>query len=250
MSERSQHAVLWWALAMTIVYGLALVFLFKMVPPPGATWSAPEIAGFYLENQNLIKTGAVIASWTAAFFLPLSVVIGMQIRRLEKGRIWSTLTIAGGSMMSLFLVLPPLFWGVAAFTPTRPVEVTALIHELAMLTLVTTDQYFVFMWVAVAVVCFIPTAVRHSPFPRWFGWFTAWIALMFEAGAIAFFPRTGVFSWNGLLVFWSPLSLFGLWITVMATLLFKSLKQQRLEAEAAVSADLEAGATAGAGASR
>lgn len=242
MSERNQIAVLWWALAMTVVYVVVLGFLFKMVPPPAATLSADQIAGFYQENQNLIKAGAVIASWTAAFMLPLAAVIGIQIRRVEKGRIWSLLTIAGGSMMSIFLVLPPVFWGVAAFTPTRATEVTALMHELAMLTLVTTDQYFIFMWVAIAVVCFTPTTVKHSPFPRWFGWVTAWTALMFELGAIAFVPRSGVFSWNGLLVFWSPLFLFGLWITIMATLLFKSLKRQRLESDALVSDGVDSSA--------
>jgi hypothetical protein len=141
------------------------------------------------------------------------------------------MTISGGVMMSIFLVLPPLFWGVAAFTPHRDPQATALMHELGMLTLTTTDQYYVFMWVAIVVICFLPTSVTHSPFPRWFGYFTAWIALMFEAGAFAFLPRTGPFAWNGLLVFWSPLTLFGLWIGVMSYLLLTNLKRQREEAQ-------------------
>jgi hypothetical protein len=119
-----------------------------------------------------------------------------------------------------------LFWGVAAFTPTRAPEITATVHELALLTLVTTDQYYIFLWVAITVVCLIPNNVVHTPFPRWFGYFTAWVAIMFEAGAIAFVTRTGPFAWDGLLVFWSPLSLFGLWIIVAAVLLFKALNGQ------------------------
>ncbi len=47
--------------------------------------------------------------------------------------------------MSIPLVLPPIYWGVAAFTPTRAPEITAIMHELAMLTFVTTDQYYIFM---------------------------------------------------------------------------------------------------------
>ena len=54
---------------------------------------------------------------------------------------------------------------------------------------------------------------------------------MFEAGAIAFMPRTGPFAWNGLLVFWSPLSLFGAWISVTAYLLLKAIRRQREEEE-------------------
>jgi hypothetical protein len=62
-------------------------------------------------------------------------------------------------------VLPPLFWGVAAFTPNRPADVTAIMHELGTLTITTTDQYYIFMWVAVVVICLLPNRVVHSPFP-------------------------------------------------------------------------------------
>jgi len=105
-------------------------------------------------------------------------------------------------------------------------------HELGLLTLTTTDQYYIFSWVAVAVISLRPNTVVHSPFPRWFGYFTIWIALMFEAGAIAFNTRTGPFAWNGLLVFWTPLSLFGLWIIVIAVLLFKAIAKQQADAVA------------------
>jgi hypothetical protein len=231
MSERSQIAVVWWAIALTTMYGVSLVFLLHMVPPPSATLSANEVADFYREHATSIRVGAMIDGWCGAFMLPLSAVLAVQVARVEKGRIWAVLTGLGGATMSLFLVLPPIFWGVAAFTPERAPEVTLLMHELALLTLVTTDQFFIFMWVAIVVVCFLPTTARHSPFPRWFGWFTAWTMIMFEVGAIAFLTRTGPFSWNGLLVFWSPLTLFGAWIAITSTLLLKALKRQRLEAQ-------------------
>jgi hypothetical protein len=47
-------------------------------------------------------------------------VIAVQIARQEKGRpIWALIAALGGALLSLMLVLPPLFWGVAAFTPGR-----------------------------------------------------------------------------------------------------------------------------------
>jgi hypothetical protein len=228
MSNRAQRIIIWWSVGLMVIYGLVLGFLFNMIPPPRATMSAHQIADWYAHRHTRIRVGAVIASWTSAFMLPLSVVVGVQLARIEGGkRVWSILTIASGAMMSIFLVLPPLFWGVAAFTPGRDPQATALMHELGMLTLVTTDQYYIFMWVAVAIFCFRKTTVAFSPFPRWFGYYTIWIALMFEAGAIAFMTRTGPFAWNGLLVFWSPLSLFGAWLSVMIYLLLKAIKQQK-----------------------
>jgi hypothetical protein len=234
VSERAQIGIVWWALALTAIYGLVLGLLLHMIPPPDATMSAVEIARWYSDHAFSIKVGATIASWTSAFMLPLWAVIGIQISRQEKGRpIWAVMAVAGGAMMSIFLVLPPLFWGVAAFTPSRSADTTAMMHELGVLTLTTTDQFYIFNWVAVVVICLRPQIAPHSPFPRWFGYFSAWIGMMFEAGAMAFNFRTGPFSWNGLLVFWSPLSLFGVWIGVMAYLLLRSLKLQRQDALAA-----------------
>jgi hypothetical protein len=220
--------MIWWAIVFAVIYGIALALLFNMIPPPSPKLSATQVAHWYAVRHTRIRLGAVIASWTSAFMVPLFVVIGAQMAREERGqKPWSILTISGGILMSIFLVLPPLFWGVAAFTPARDPQITATMHELGMLTLVTTDQFYIFAWVAVAVICFLPKTVANSPFPRWFGYFTAWIAFMFEAGAIAFFPRSGPFAWNGLLVFWSPLTLFGLWIAVACYLLFGALRRQQ-----------------------
>jgi hypothetical protein len=231
MSERSQSILVWWAIVFAVIYGIVLWLLLDMVPPPTAKLDATQIAHWYAVRHTKIRIGAVIASWTSAFMVPLSIVVAAQMSRQEKGsKIWSVMTVVGGGMMSIFLVLPPLFWGVAAFTPTRAPQVTAIMHELGMLTLTTTDQYYVFMWVAVVVISLLPTSARNSPFPRWFGYLSAWIALMFEAGAFAFLPRTGPFAWNGLLVFWVPLTLFGVWIAVMCRLLLVALKRQREEA--------------------
>jgi hypothetical protein len=233
MSARAQRILLWWGLAFTVIYGLVWWRLFHMMPPPSAKWSADEIARFYVHNSSTIKIGATICGWTSGFMVPITVVVAVQISRHETGKpVWAALAFAGGTLMSIPLVLPPIYWGVAAFTPTRAPEITAIMHELAMLTFVTTDQYYIFMWVAIAFVALLPNTVAYTPFPRWFGYYTAWAALMFEAGAVAFLTRSGLFAWNGLLAFWAPVVTFFAWIVVMAVLLFRAIASQD-EAESA-----------------
>jgi hypothetical protein len=39
-------------------------------------------------------------------------------------------------------------------------------------------------------------------------------------------PRTGPLAWDGLLVFWSPLSLFSVWIGIQCWLIFRALRGQ------------------------
>jgi len=236
-SERSQRAILWWGIALAVAYGLALVFLLQQVPTKNPEWGAQQVADFYLENQAKIKWGAVIGGWTGGFMMPILAVVAVQMARVETGgwKIWSALSLVSGALMSLLLMLPPLFWGVAAYTaPRKEPEVTALMHELASLTLVTTDQYYIFLWVAVTVLCLRPATqlVPNNPFPRWWGYLSMWITVMFEAGAFAFVPRTGPLAWNGLLVFWSPLTLFGVWISIQSWLLFRALRHQSADSDA------------------
>lgn len=231
-SVRSQRIILWWGIALAIVYAFSFIFLLQQVPTKNPAWSAEQVAAWYFENRTKIKWGAVIASWSGAFMMPILAVVAVQMARVETGglKIWSALSLVSGALMSLFLMLPPMFWGVAAYTaPRKDPEVTTVMHELATITLTTTDQYYIFMWVAVTVMCLRPATalVKNNPFPRWWGYGSLWITFMFEAGAIAFLPRSGPFAWNGLLVFWSPLSLFTLWITIQSWLTFRALRGQR-----------------------
>ena len=231
MSLRSQKVFVWWSIVFIAIYAFNLLILLHMLPPPSARWSSTEIARFYFEHATEIKFGATVASWTGACMVPLVVVITAQIYRHEHARapVWTMLGFAGGILMTIFVALPPLCFGAAAFTPDRSADVTAAVHELGVLSLVTTDQYFIFLQVAVAVICLTPKSVVHTPFPRWFGYFTAWVLLMSEAGAIAFLTRSGPFAWNGLLAFWSPTVLFGSWLVIASVLLITAINAQMSE---------------------
>lgn len=227
MSIQAQRILVWWALAFILIFGLSYGFLIHLLPLPRATLTADEVALFYRQNSFEIRLGAVICSWVSAFMVPLAVVIGVQMARLEQGiPIWSILEICGGCLMSLFLVLPPMFWGIAAFSPERPHEITLFMHEFANLTLVTSDQFFIFQNVAIAYVALTQRIDSNSPFPRWMGYFTIWASFMFEAGALGFLSRTGPFAWNGLFVYWIPLIVFGTWFFVMAFMLLRALRHQ------------------------
>jgi hypothetical protein len=232
MTERSQAIMIWWGLIFMGIYWFAFWGLLNMMPPPRATLNADEVAAFYTVNGFGIRLGAMVASYTSAFMVPISVVIAIQMARLEKGvPAWSILAFAGGIMMSIFLVLPPLFWGVAAFTPSRAHEATALMHDLGTLTMVTTDQFYIFQMIAMAYISLTQEIDENSPFPRWLGYFTIWAALMFELGAIAFIPKTGPFAWNGLFVFWCPLVIFGAWVAIVCISILKALKRQAASQE-------------------
>lgn len=230
MSVRTQQILLAWTVLFAVAYVLALAFLLDMIPPPPATWSASQLADWYAARHTSIRIGAVVSSICSGFMLPLSAVIAVQLARIDGGmRVWSLAALSGGVMTSIPMVLPPLFWGVAAYTPSRDVQVTALAHEIGTLIYVSVVPFYLFLFVAVIVFCLRKPTAAHSPFPRWFGYLTAWIALMFEAGPMAFLTKTGPFAWDGVLAFWVPFILVIAWLSMMIPLLANALRHQANE---------------------
>lgn len=239
-SLRSQIFLVWWSLIFTIIFTLSLIFLLHIVPPPRATMTSEEIKSWYQAHDKSIKLGAAVCGITSAFFVPLSTVLAAQIRRHETGYpIWSQLTLISGGLTAMFLVLPPIAFGAAAFTPGRSADATAVMHQFGLLMLVTTDMWYVFMWVALIVVSLRSRSVENSAFPRWFGYFCIFSMSVFEFGVIAFLVRTGPFAWNGVVVWWAVFGIFFLWIIVAAALLLKSLKRQLADAGANSDSDVD-----------
>lgn len=231
VSERSQRAILWWSVAFLVIFAFTWVFLLEMVPPPPATLSAADVAAYYTEHATKIKLGSVIASWTSAFMVPFSLVVAFQLARIEEGKpVWAVLSLCSGCLMSMFLVFPPILWGVVAFEPSRPVEITSALNQMANLTLITTDQFYIFQMIAIWIVSLRAKPDPLSAFPRWLGWLTLWTAIIVELGAAAYMFRTGPFAWGGLFAFWFPFNFFFIWMISMFIMLFRALRLQEAAA--------------------
>jgi hypothetical protein len=229
LTERAQIILIWWAFITMIIFGASFWGIMHMVPPPSPRLPAAAIAEFYRLNAAQIRVGAMITSWTSAFMVPLAIVISAQMLRVDKGiPIMAIAQVIGGAMMSMFLVFPPMIYGIAAFTPERFPEITAMLHEMGSLVLVTTDQYYMFQLFAIIYFSFSRPQDELSPFPRWLGWLTLWAGIIYEVGPIGFIFKRGPFAWDGLIVFWLPFVTFGIWISIVSATLLHKIKLQRL----------------------
>ncbi|MGQ0624168.1 MAG: hypothetical protein ACT4PP_05855 [Sporichthyaceae bacterium] len=239
-SLRSQIVIVWWALIFTLIFTFSLIFLLHIVPPPDATMTSEEIKAWYESHARDIKIGAAVCGWTSAFFVPLAAVMAAQIRRHETGYpIWSQLTLISGGLTAIFLVLPPIAFGAAAYTPGRSADATAIMHEFGLLMLVTTDMWYVFMWVGLIVVSLRPHTVENTAFPRWFGYFCILSMSVFEFGVFAFLVRTGPVAWDGVVVWWAVFVIFFIWVIMACVLLLQALGRQLAAAGADSDAEVD-----------
>ena len=227
MSIQSQTILLRWSLVFMIIYGLAFWGLLGMVPPPAPSLTPDQVASFYSEHAFKIKLGAVVTSITSGFMVPWAVVVGFQLARNEDGPpVMSVLSVFGGCLQCLFLVLPCIFWGVAAYTTSRPPEVTALANEIANILLITTGQFYIFSLVPIIYVGLKAKPDPNTAFPRWLCWLAIWVLIIGDTGTVAFMFRTGPFAWNGLFPFWIPFGLYFSWFSILYYCLFSALKKQ------------------------
>ncbi len=180
--------------------------------------------------MSVSRSVCVVALIAGGFLVPLSIVISVQMARLEKGiPVWALLQGLTGTIGSAFIWLPTVAWAVAAFTPTRAPELTAIFHEFGWLMFITPLSLFPMQLLGIIYLAFTKDEDDAvSAFPRWLGYLTAWQLVQSFGGPMAVLFKTGIFSWNGLLPFWLPLSLFSAWYAAICWTMLRALRAQSL----------------------
>lgn len=212
----------WSGMIMIITMGVFLILFNQFVPPHSPALSADEIATIYQQRANSIRFGSAMillfsilyVTWTLAIDALLSRIRGVS-HLLLKGQ------VIGGSIGSIFILLPMLLFAITAFRPERPAELTQLLSDLAWLTLITPAPPFILQSVSIGAAVLMDRS--DTPvFPRWLGYFAFWVAVVTVPALVAFFFRTGPFAWDGLFPFWLPFGIFGGWLFIVSIFLVRA----------------------------
>ncbi|BDB43986.1 hypothetical protein [Mycobacterium kiyosense] len=71
---------------------------------------------------------------------------------------------------------------------------------------------------------------RPTPvFPRWLGYVNLWTAMIFCAGTFNVFFKRGPLAWNGLLAWWLPVVVFGVWLVLVSVYLIRAVQSHLAE---------------------
>lgn len=228
ISAQTQRQLIWLSIALSVIFSIGYVMT-GFFPPPSPLLNADEVTALYASDNLRLRLGVVLCLLSGGFLMLWGIVVAGQMARIEKGvPLWSVTEALSATMGALIFTLPLLYVGVASFSPERPPEVTLLMHELAFLTLITPVTFFPFQALPVAMISLgvANRTARHSPFPRWLGFFTLWMLAAAEFGTVALLFKSGPFAWNGFFPFWLPLTMYGIWYTMLTTLMFRAIRAQ------------------------
>jgi hypothetical protein len=68
-------------------------------------------------------------------------------------------------------------------------------------------------------------------FPRWIGYVNIWLVLLTLPSFALYFFKTGPLAWDGMFVFWIPLTALAIWTVSMTLTMVRAIKRQAAEAE-------------------
>jgi len=225
LGAKTQRLYIWCGPAGTLVL-FAGMLVARLIPLPGPSERATEVAAFYEQHTFAIRLGLLIIMSGSPLFGLWVAAISNQLRQIEGPASPAAYgQLALGGLLVLELLVPLMILETAAFRPNRsPTELLTLSDEAwLMLT------GFVFTLVVEMIVIGISVRLdtRDQPiYPRWAATLNVALAFLIAPGGLVVFFKSGPFAWDGLIGFWVPSAAFGVWIVAMTAIMLKVLDRQ------------------------
>lgn len=210
------------------ILGVGWIAIAQFFPPHSPTAGAGEIATLFRDNSLMIRLGFAVALLSPPFYVPFGAAIAAQLRRIEgPNEVLAQSQTACAAIAAAVFMVAMFIWVGIAYRPDRPDVLVLALSDIAWLILLMTASPFIVQNITIGIAV-LSDKSTDPVFPRWFGFFNFWVALLLlPAGVICLF-KTGPFAWTGALGFWLPLIDAGVWVLVTTVLLFKAIKKQEL----------------------
>jgi hypothetical protein len=201
-------------------------FMGGFIPLISAADSPAQVAAAYAEHPTLQKVGLLLGMVGVFLTIPYFVVISLQMRRMEHGiPILAILQLCSGIIVTVVLMVPMLLFVGGVFRPERPPELTQLMNDISYVMLILPWPPILGQLFALAV------AILHDRnekpvFPRWVAGYNLWVAFLLLPASLIIFFKDGIFAWTGLIGFWIPAAVFGLWYLVMTWVLLRAIRDE------------------------
>lgn len=227
----SQRFGLWcsWIFVVLTVIGWLGIANFYMPFPADAGAEATKL-WFTEQHRWGIIIGCTIFYIACGFLVPASIQFGIMLAKIE-GRwpLWSMTTAVSGIFISLIIFLNACAWIAAAYRPEAGADVIQSWSDWAWFAFLLGWIYLIVEMLATGVVELMDK--RPQPLiPRWLTWLTfAGAATLMTAAGPAFF-QSGPFAYHGLLGFYLPMMVWGIYLITTTWYMLKALAREEAAA--------------------
>jgi hypothetical protein len=226
---RLQRIGAWCGTIMILLYGTSLSGIARMFPPLSPVSSPEEIAEFFVDHKIWIRVGIAGCLLTSVIALPFLATIVLRIRRVE-GQ-WGMLTVTQLFAATIFvpaLLFPFLVLAAASFRPeSRPPEITQALNDVFWLMFIGIVGTIIVQNITLAIASFVDKTDPQT-FPRWYGYFNLWVALLSLPGCVVVVFNDGPLAWHGVFAFYIPGLALTLWLFSTTYVLLRGIKAQQL----------------------
>ena len=205
--------------------------LAQMFPPLAPAMPAAEVADYYRANQTGILVGAILIASSSVLFFPFLAAVATFLKKIEgpvSPLTWAFIMIVAYGFVTLFFA--GLVFTAAAYRPDNPDSIIATLSDIAF-----------FLFVMPAVPGFVQNVLtgivilrdpRPQPIlPRWLGYMNLWSGVLLLPGLAVGLFKTGPFAWDGVLAFWMPAIVFGIWFNLMIFAMLGAIRRDALAGE-------------------
>jgi hypothetical protein len=229
MHVKIEKAAAWLGLAMLGAFLVMFWFIAGVIPPMDPGDTAEQIAAIYAENELRIRIGLALMILFAFLFAPFFALLSRQVRRIEG--YWGVMSLTQILLSVTFpfgFSLCAIFAVTAAYRPDRNPDVTQALNDIFWFIFVGLVGPLITQVVILAFCVFIDR--REVPsFPRWYGYFNIWYAILGVPGCAVFLFKDGPLAWDGMFAFWIPLTVFSIWMVVTTVMLSKAVDVEATE---------------------
>jgi hypothetical protein len=224
-----EKAAAWLGLGMVGAFLVLFWGIADVIPPMDPEDSAEETARIYADNDTRIKVGLGLMILLASLFTPFFALLARQVRRIEG--YWGVMSLTQILLSVTFpfgFSLCAIFAVTAAYRPERNPDVTQALNDIFWFIFVGLVGPLITQVVILAFCVFIDR--REVPsFPRWYGYFNIWYAILGVPGCAVFLFKDGPLAWDGMFAFWIPLTVFSIWMVVTTVMLSKAVDVEAAE---------------------
>ena len=220
----SQRLCVWSGVLFAVLFFVGFGLIARYIPPPAPARTAAEVALSYGNNANAIRAGMIISMYALVFFVPFTAAISVQLKRIEGEHTPLTYAQLGIGCTLPVAFFPALYYfQVAAFRPERTPEAIQTLNDMGWLPF-TGIIYAIFVQNLVIGFAVLSDQRAQPVYPRWYGYFCLWTALLYCPASLDVFFKDGPLAWNGLFSWWLSLLAFFAWIVVTVVVTLRAVR--------------------------